>query len=87
MVDRQFARLSLAEVTADRISAARDALAQETFTHGGPHENAASKRYQRSGATINRYIAALSHTLSFAVKDHRLLDKNVLTQIAPSACG
>ena len=82
---RQFARLSLAEVTA-RISVARDALAQETFTRGNANQNASGKRtkperYPRSGATINRYIAALSHALSFAVKDRRLLNRNPVSDI------
>lgn len=84
---RKFAGLSLAEVTADRISAARDALADEAFTRGGAHEDpdtgklVGPKQYKRSGATVNRYIAALSHALSFAVKDRRVLDRNPVTDI------
>lgn len=83
----QFAGLSLAEVTADRISAARDALAEEVFARGKAHEDPGTgevvepKRYKRSGATINRYLAALSHALSFAVKDRRVLDRNPVSDI------
>lgn len=83
----QFAGLSLAEVTADRISAARDELAEEEFTRGRAHEDPETgklvepKRYKRSGATINRYIAALSHALSFGVKDRRVLDRNPVSDI------
>jgi hypothetical protein len=35
----QFAGLTLAEVTADRISKARDLLATETFVRGKPHKD------------------------------------------------
>jgi len=100
---QQFAGLSLAEITADRISRACDALAAETYTKSPPipdavrwkvlelaeagktHSNivaesgqsavavrrilkgnAAPTEYKRSGATINRYIATLSHALTFA---------------------
>ena len=34
------------------------------------------KEYKRSGGTVNRYIACLSHALSVAVKVRRLLDRN-----------
>jgi len=83
----KFTGISLAEVTADRISAARDDLAEEEFTRGRAHEDpetgklAEPKRYKRSGATVNRYIAALSHALSFGVKDRRLLDRNPVSDI------
>ena len=36
---QQFAGLSLAEVTADRISLARDKLAAEAFSRGRPHKH------------------------------------------------
>jgi integrase len=32
------------------------------------------KKYKRTGATVNRYIACLSHALSFAVKERRLIE-------------
>lgn len=83
----QLSGLSLAEVTADRISAARDVLAQEGFKRGKTREDSETgkvlepKQYKRSGATINRYIAALSHALSFAVKERRVLERNPVSDI------
>lgn len=74
----QFAGSSLAEITADRISRARDALATETFARGKPRTNRKTgvitppKEYRRTGATLNRYIACLSHALSFAVRERRI---------------
>lgn len=85
---RQFAGLTLAEVTADRISKARDVLAAETFTRGKPRTNKKTgelippKAYKRTGATVNRYIATLSHALSFAKKERKLIDSNPVGDIA-----
>jgi integrase len=85
---QQFAGLALAEITADRISQARDKLASQTFTRGKARtdkktgKTIAPKEYKRTGATVNRYIAALSHSLSFAVKERRLLDRNPVSDIS-----
>ncbi len=85
---KQFAGLTLAEVTPEKISKARDALAAETFTRGKPHKNrktgevVAPKQYRRSGATLNRCLATLSHAFSFAVKERRLVDRNPVADIA-----
>jgi integrase len=79
---QQFAGLALAEITADRISQTRDKLATEAFTRGKTRTDKktgatiAPKDYKRSGATVNRYMATLSHLFSFAVKERRLLDRN-----------
>ncbi len=84
---RQFPGLSLAEITADRISQARDKLAAEKFMRGKPQRDKATdqmippKEYKRSGATVNRYMATLSHVFSFAVKERRLLDRNPVSDI------
>ena len=84
----QFAGLALAEITADRVSQARDRLAAETFAKGKPHKDRKTgevippKQYKRSGATVNRYIACLSHALSFAVKERRLIDRNPVSDIS-----
>jgi integrase len=84
----QFSGLSLSDITADRISRARDKLAGETFSRGKTREDEASraiippKQYRRSGSTVNRYIAALSHALSFAVKERRLIDRNPVSAIS-----
>jgi integrase len=83
----QFGDLRLSELSADRISQARDKLAAETFTRGKPHTNkktgvvTAPKQYKRSGSTVNRYLATLSHALSFAVKERRLIDRNPVSDI------
>lgn len=85
---KQFAGLSLAEITADRISQARDKLLNETFTRGKPHKDRKTgeltvpKAFKRTGATVNRYIATLSHLFSFAVKERRLMDRNPVSNIA-----
>lgn len=85
---KRFAGLSIAEVTGEQISKARDACAAQTFTRGKPRtdektgETKAPREFKRSGATVNRYVATLSHVLSFAVKERRLLDRNPVTDIA-----
>jgi integrase len=85
---RQFSGLSLADLTADRISHARDRLSAETFTRGKPRkeegsgEPIAPKEYKRSGATLNRYLATLSHVFSFAVKERRLMQRNPVSDIS-----
>ena len=84
----QFAGLALAEITADRISKARDRLAAETFTRGKSRKDGQTgaiippKEYRRSGATVNRYIACLSHALAFGVKERRLIDRNPVSDIS-----
>lgn len=85
---KQFAGLTLAEVTPEKISKARDALAAEAFTRGKPHKNRKTgevvppKQYRRSGATLNRALATLSHAFSFAVKERRLVDRNPVADIS-----
>lgn len=70
---KQFPGLSLAEITADRASQSRDKLAAETFARGKAQKNKKTgelippKEYKRGHATVNRYIATLSHLFSFAV--------------------
>jgi integrase len=84
----QFSGLSLFEVTADRISRARDKLGVETFARGKMQKDPETggvivpKQYKRTGATVNRYIATLSHVLSFAVKERRLLERNPVADIS-----
>jgi len=84
---KQFNGLSLAQITPDRVSKARDVCAAETFSRGKPRSDKKTgeviepRAYKRSGATVNRYIAALSHLLSFTVKERRLLDRNPVSDI------
>ena len=84
---KQFAGKRVAEITAEAVSKARDACAAETFTRGKPRKDKKTreiippKEYRRSGATVNRYIATLSHLFSFAVKERRLIDRNPVGDI------
>jgi integrase len=81
--DERFLGRTLAEVTPDLVAEARDALAAEKFTRGKPRtvkgKEIAPKEYTRSGATINRYLATLSHVFTVAVREWRLLDRNPAT--------
>jgi integrase len=89
----QFAGLTLAEITPDRVAEARDALAAEKFVRGKHERNddgtikAEATQYQRSGATINRYLATLSHMLNVAKKEWRLIDRNPVADIAKKKEG
>jgi integrase len=84
----QFSGLSLADITPDRVSLARDKLSTESFTKGKPRKDRKTgelyppKEYKRSGATVNRYIACLSASFSFAVKERQLLDRNPVSNIS-----
>jgi integrase len=84
----RFAGKTVAEITPDQISKGRDACAAETFTKGKPHKDKKTgeiippKQYKRTGATVNRYIAALSAALTFAVKERRLIDRNSVGDIS-----
>ena len=70
-----------------RISQARDKLAAETFPRGKPRKDKKTgemlepKEYKRSGATVNRSIATLSHVFSFAVKERLVVDRNPVGDI------
>lgn len=83
----QFAGQTLAELTPDRIAEARDELAAGTFTRAKEHKDdngnvIQPKAYKRSGATVNRYLATLSHLFTVAVKEWRLLDRNPCRDIS-----
>ena len=67
----RFAGLTLAEITADRVVEARDALAAEKFTRGKPHQNrkTAPAEYARSPAIRNKYLIVLARVLNLAVKE------------------
>src|SRR6185437_4960270 len=68
---KQFAGLTLAELTADHISKARDVLGTEAFVRGKPRKDrktgeiVAPREYTRSGSTVNRFIATFSQALSY----------------------
>jgi integrase len=84
--DTRFAGRTLAEITPDLIAEARDALAAEKFTRGKRRtvkgKEIAPREYPRSGATINRYLATLSHVFTVAQKEWRLVDRNPVRDIS-----
>jgi integrase len=83
----RFAGLSIGEITADRVAEARDALAGGTFTRGKVRKDKDGKEippteYKRSGATANRYLATLSHLLSTAKREWRVINANPVEDIS-----
>src|SRR5262245_59417285 len=83
---QRFHACTIAEVTADKIAEARDALIAETFSRGKErtdrHGNVTPpKQYKRSGSTVNRYLATLSHLFTMAVKEWRLVDRNPCREV------
>ena len=83
--DTHFAGLTLAEITPDRVADARDALATEKFTRGKVQKKKgveiAPTEYTRAGATVNRYLATVSHMFTMAVKEWRLVATNPVRDI------
>lgn len=77
----------LSEITAARISKERDRLLNEetdrytTAATGDPIADAKREKLKRSGATVNRYLASLSVTLSYAVKTLQWLENNPCEKI------
>jgi integrase len=86
----QFKGKTVAEITRDVIKAALAVCAAEKFTRGNPHkdketgEMIPAKEYPRSNATVNRYLAALSDAMTYAVHEHSpsLLASNPVTGIS-----
>ena len=77
----RFGELTLAEITPDRIAEARDALAAQPFTRRkiqstNERRTISPPANKRSGATVNRYLATLSHIFATALMEWRLLDRN-----------
>jgi integrase len=72
----QFKGKTVAEITPDVIKATRAICAAEKFTRGKPREDENTgemippKEYPRSNATVNRYLAALSDAMTYAVHEH-----------------
>ena len=83
--DNYFAGRTLAEITPERVAEARDALAAEKFTRGKVQKKngveIAPTEYTHAGATINRYLATLSHMFTMAVKEWRLVPTNPVRDI------
>ena len=78
--------LNLAEITPDHIAQGRDALASQPYvrakTHPGKDRSSLAAEYPRSGATVNRYLATLSHMFATAMREWRLIDRNPVAEIS-----
>jgi integrase len=76
----------LSEVTAELVAEGRDALASEAYARGKARTKRGKeiqpKQHKRSGATVNRYLAALSHMFSVVIREWRLLDRNPVRDIS-----
>jgi integrase len=82
----RFGGLTVAEITPDRVAEARDALAMHPFTRAKIQRTrdglpVSPRAYKRSGATVNRYLATLSHIFATALMDWRLIDKNPVRDV------
>ena len=77
----------LDSITPARISKARDKLLSEetqnfaTPATGDPEADAKRPKSKRTGATVNRYIAALSSCLSYGVKTLEWIERNPCERI------
>jgi integrase len=67
----------LADITANRIAAERDKLLSVETKRKDKEGNLK----KRSGGTVNRYLAALSSCLGFAVKELQWLERNPVERI------
>jgi integrase len=81
----RFGSLTVAEITPDRIAEARDVLAAQPFTRGKIYRAGGLEipppTYKRSGATVNRYLATLSHIFAVALVEWRLIDRNPVRDV------
>jgi integrase len=72
--------LTLAEITPDVVAEGRDALVAQPYVKGKLRRKKGIEippnEYKRTGATVNRYLATLSHMFTMAVKEWRLVDRN-----------
>jgi integrase len=82
-----FGKDRLDTITASRISKQRDKLLQEetqnfaTPSTGDPEKDAKRVKAKRSGPTVNRYLAALSVCLTYAVKTLQWIERNPCERI------
>jgi len=85
---KEFGHDTLKNITAQRIAAVRDRLLSEqtnrfqTPATGDAKLDAKRARAKRTGATVNRFLAALSACLNYGLKDLGWLDKNPCSSIS-----
>lgn len=72
---------TLADVTPALIAECRDALAREPIPSQAKDPSKAGPERTRSPATVNRYLAALSHPLTLAVKEYGWIEANPLLRV------
>lgn len=76
----------LSDVTPDLIGSVRDGLLNEPYTTSRKAgDKVIETERQRSGATVNRYMAALGHCLTVAVKEWRWMESNPMPNIKKSS--
>ena len=71
LFQRMLGNIALSDLTAARIASVREELLAGTTRNGTP----------RSGSTVNRYLAVLSHVLSFAERDLGWLETNPMRRV------
>lgn len=88
----RFMGKTVGEITSDIVAEARDELAKGSYVRGKERKSKTGavispKEYKRSGATANRYIAALSHVFTIAIKEWRLADRNPVRDVSKKKEG
>ncbi len=72
---------TLADVTPALIAEQRDALRREPIPSTAKDQGKAGPERTRSPATVNRYLAALSHCFTVAVKEYGWLESNPMMKV------
>jgi hypothetical protein len=78
---KQFSGLPRGDHGGSHLEGARQAVGRKLHARQAAQDKKTGalitpKEYKRSGATVNRFLATLSHTFSFAVKERRLMERN-----------
>jgi integrase len=73
--------LALADVTPALLAEYRDKLSREPIPSTAKDPKKAGPTRYRSPATVNRYMAALSHAFTVAVKEWQWLENNPLLKV------
>jgi integrase len=78
----ELGHFTLADLTPGRITEARDKLAREPIPSTNKQPKSDSPPRYRSPATINRYLAALSHMLNVAVEEWGWLEDSPMRKVS-----